>query len=866
MSFVRFFARLRALFRGGKLDAEMSEEMRAHLELQAAENERRGMDAAEARYAAQRSFGGVEQLKERVRDQRGGRWLADLRQDVHFGLRALVREPGFTAICILVVALGIGANTAIFSVVDAVVLRPLPVPEPARVMRVWETNAARHITSFSVSFQNFGDWARLSQSWAMLAAVDQRNVNLLNDGEPERLRAQIVTSMAFALFGMRIAHGRGFGPEDDLPGRGDVAVLADALWRRRFGADDRVIGRAIVVDGKPRTVIGVLAPARGLADGQEIFLPLPPFAPPDRDDRDFEVYGRLKPGVTQAQAQEEMAAVAREIERQHPDVNAGWSVRLEPLFDVVVGRNVRTALGLTFGAVGVLLAIACANFSSLLAVRAARRGRELAIRAALGGGRARLVRQLTTESLLLALMGGVAGVLLASWSVDFVRSLELAGVPRTVEVALDRRVLAFATVATILTGIAAGFLPAWAASRVDVQEGLKQSGGTAGPHRPRLRNALVVGQLALSIVLLAVAGMLLRAFDRLQSTDLGFRPDRIVTARIGPLNNGRALVEDLLERVGGLPGVVASGAISSAPMSGYNTSNHVYPVGAAAIPTAKSIQSEWRIVTADYFRTMQIPVRRGRAFTRADNGTAGRVVIVSETLARLLWGQEDPIGRQINPGGGTTFSTVVGVVGDVRSRDPAQGPQPAYYLSAHRAVWGTMTLAVRTGGDPTTIVPQLRAELRTLDAALPLFDVRTMDDMIGRQLAPQRTVTILLGAFALLALTLAVAGLYGVMAHATGQRTREVGIRMALGAQRADVIRPLLTHGARLIAAGCISGLGLALAAVALLRGRFEAVGAADPWALGGSALLLALVSLLACYLPARRASRLDPLVALRTE
>ncbi len=866
-SFPPFLRRLRALFLKRKLDADMSEEMRLHLELQTAENIARGMAPDAARHAAHRGFGGAEQLKERVRDQRGWRWLEDCRQDLRFGLRGLAREPGFAAICILVLALGIGANTAIFGVVDAVALRPLPVPEPERVVRVWETNASRNVTSFSVSFQDYQDWARLSRSWTTLAAVDARSVNLSGDGEPERLRAQLATATALPLFGWRVAHGRGFSVEDDQPGRGDVAMLAEALWRRRFGADPNVLGRTLIVDGKRKTVVGVLATGAGLAAEAEIFLPLQPFTSPDRDDRDIDVFGRLKPGITLAQAQEEMSAVAREIERLNPQDNTGWGVRLEPLFDVVVGRNVRVGLYLTLGAVGVLLVIASANFSTLLLVRAAKRRRELSIRAAMGGGRGRLIRQLTTESLLLAAIGGGFGLLLAAWGVGFIGAFDVAGLPRAAEVFLDQRVLAFAALTSALTGMIAGVLPAWSASRVDLQDGLKNCGLGAGPTRHRLRNALVIGQLALSIVLLAVAGVLVRTFDRLQRTDFGFRSEQVLTARFHPMNrNGRALVENFVERVRALPGVIAAGAISSAPMSAYNTSSHVFPVGPAAIPVTASIQSEWRIATEDYFRVMQIPVLRGRAFARSDDGSAGRVVIVSQTLARRLWGEDDPIGRQINPGGGTTFSTVVGVVGDVRSRDPAQAPQPAYYLSAHRDVWGTMTLTVRTAGDALRLVPQLRAELRALDPALPLYDVQTMDDLIGRRLASQRAVTVLLGAFAALALTLAVTGLYGVMAHVTGQRTREVGIRMALGAQRSDVIRPLLTQGARLIGAGSLLGLILALAAAALIRGKFEQISAADPLVLAGAVLLLGGISLLACYLPARRASRLDPLVALRTE
>jgi predicted permease len=518
------------------------------------------------------------------------------------------------------------------------------------------------------------------------------------------------------------------------------------------------------------------------------------------------------------------------------------------------------------GAVSILLAIACANFSGLLLVRAAQRSRELAIRAALGGGRGRLVRQLTTESLLLAALGGVAGLLVAQWAIDFIRTLAEVGLPRAGEVRFDGRIAGFAVLATALTGLVAGILPALAASRVDVQHALKDGGALAGPRRHRLRSGLVVGQLALAILLLAAAGVVLRTLDRLQRVDLGFRAEQVLTARIAPTSNGRVLVENLVERVQRLPGVVAAGAISSAPMSAYNTSNHVFPVGPAALPAGTSIQSEWRIVTADYFRALQIPVLRGRAFTTTDDGRAGRVVLINRSLASQLWGDADPIGRQINPGGGTTYSTVVGVVGDIRSRDPARPANPAYYLSAHRGLWGPMTLTIRTTGDATALVPQLRAELRALDATLPLFDVQTLGALVDQRLATRRVLTTVLTTFAAVALTLAGAGLYGVMAHATGQRTREVGIRIALGAQRRQVVWPLLAQGVRLTACGTLIGAGLVATALPLVRGKFDAVTAADPLALGAAISLLAVVALVACYVPARRASRLDPLTALRHE
>jgi predicted permease len=858
-----FLNKFRALFQRQKLEAEMTEEMRHHVELQTDMNLKAGMNAGDARYAALRQFGNVASVQESARDIRAWRWLPDLAQDLRQGLRQLLRQRSFTLVALVIFALGIGVNTTIFSALNGIVLRPLAVTDPERVMRVWGTNAERRIRSFSVSFPDYKDWVQASRSWAVLAATDARSLSFLTGGEPVQIQAQIGTAQIMPLFDLRPVLGRGLQPGDDEAGRGRVAVLGENFWRRRFAASPDVLDRPVTIDGQAYTIVGVVADT-AIFPGTEAFLPLPPFASPDRDDRDFEVYGRLRGGVTVAQAEAEMVAVAANVAAAHPDDNRGWSVRLEPLFDVVVGPGIRRGLGLVLAAGGLLLAIACANLAGLLLVRVGNRTRELAVRAALGGGRGRLIRQLTTEACLLAVLGGAAGGLLAWWGTGFLRSLDVAGLPRTAEIALDWRVLGFAAGITLLTGVLAGVMPAISASRVSILSGLKAS-AMSGAHRSRLRSSLIVGQLAFSIVLLAVAALLLQTFRHLQRTDLGFRAEQVLTARLTPPRNGKAVIETLVERVKQLPGVVVVGAISSAPMSNYNTSNNVFPVGPAAIAVTESIQSEWRIVTADYFSAMQIPVLRGRAFT-AHDGQGSRVVVISESLARALWGDEDPIGKQVNPGGGTRYSTVVGVVGDVRSRAPGAPPKPAYYLSAHSAVWGSMTLTVRVAGDAAALVPMIRNEMKAVDPTLPLFDVQTMEESIGRRLAPQRATALVLGAFATLALVLAATGIYGVMAQSTLQRTREIGIRLALGAQKRDVLRPLLLEGGRLIGIGVGLGAACALAATQLLREQLVGVSPADPLTLTASMLLLGAVALLACWLPARRAAKVNPMIALRAE
>lgn len=861
---------LRTLFQRRRLEAEMSDEMRFHLDMLIEENIRRGLPAKEARLAALREFGGVEQHKERARDERGGRWLADLAQDLRIGLRRLRRERRFAALCVLVLALGVGATTVMFSVADAVLLRPLPVAEPDRVIRLWEGNPSRGIKRFSVSYPNYSDWAARSGCWEILAAFDNRNVNLMVHGEPERLRAGVATANALPLFGWRILKGRGLGPADDQPGQTPVALLSEALWRGRFGADPAIDKLTVVIDGTAHAIVGVVAEGSGLDLGVDVVLPLRPFVSPDRDDKDLEVYGRLKHGTTLAQAHAEMTAIARGLAQEYPDDNGGWGITLEPLFDTIIHPKARGMVQLMCGAAVLLLVIACANLSSLLLVAAMKRTQELSVRAALGGGRGRLIRQLLTESGLLAGVGGVFGVLLAWWGVDAMRAAESLNLPRADLIALDERVLAFALGITLVTGLVAGVVPAFVVSRVDVQHGLKGTGTLASPRKGRLRDLLVVGQLALSIVLLAGAGVLLRAVAELQRVDLGFRPEHVLTARLAPKSSQtKALLESLIERVRALPGVAAVGAVSSAPMAAYNTSNHVFPVGAAAIPSTQAVQADWRIVTADYFHAMAIPVRRGRAFAATDNAAGGRVVIVNEALARALWGDDDPIGRQINPGGGTSYSTVIGVVSDIRNHSPGQPPTPAYYLSAHRSVWGAMTLVVRSSTEADRLVPQLRAELRAIAPTVPLFDVQALSNLVNRQIAPQATVAGLLAVFAVLALVLAAVGLYGVMAHATSQRSREVGIRMALGAGKWDVVRPLLADGSRVVVAGVGVGLAGALLTARTLRQALELPGAeavADGVTAAAAATLLGVIAMIACYVPVRRALRVDPLIALRTE
>lgn len=858
--------RLLGYFQRRRLDAEMKAEMEHHLEMQAERNRVAGMDAREARFAALRAFGNVASVQERARDQRSWRWIEDAWQDVRLGVRLLTKEPLFSLLAIVAMAGSIGATTTLFSVVNSIALRPLPLPESGRVVRVWEANPGRGIARFSVSLLNFSDWQRRSTAWAQLAAAAYPASNVLLGEEPERLRTVAHTSDWFPLFGLRIARGRAASEKEFTEGAGGVVVISDRLWRTRFAADTSVVGRALAVNGVSHTIIGVAGPELGVMEGFDLFMPLRGGRrSADRGEHDVDVYGRLRHGVDRPAAEAELAAVASQLAREFPQTNTGWGVRVESMFDTMVSPGVRHGLWFLLGAVAILLTIACANLAGLLLARASARTREFAVRVALGGGRGRLIRQMIAETMVMVALGGALGGWLAASSVQLLRGLGALGLPRANEISLDGRVLAFAVLATIVTGVAAALAPALASARVNVQNGLKD-GAAAGGGRARGRQLLMAGQLALAFILLSSAALLFRSFTRLQRAELGFRADKVLTARLAPGDEGRTLVEQLIERVSALPGVEAVAVTNGAPMAPQNTSNNIFPVGAARIPANESIQCEWRVVSEDYFRAMQIPVLRGRSFTRADNEQAPRVAIVNQTLARQLWGDEDPIGRQINPGGGKTYSRVVGVVGDVRSRDPGQSPAPQFYLSAHRWVWNTMTLVVRSDRPGEELAPTLRTALRALDPAMPLFDVQTLDEGVGLALAPRRISTQLLAGFAALAVLLTTTGLFALVAQAVSQRTREVGIRLALGATPRDVVVPLLRDTLRVTGIGLTAGMIGAALTGQLFRGSLEGVSPFDPVSLLAAAGVLVFVALVAGYWPVRRALRVDPLVALRTE
>jgi predicted permease len=865
---MNLWTKLLSLFRRNRLETEMAEELRAHLDLQIERNVAAGMSVEQARREARRAFGGQVQIEERCRDERAGVWIEHLARDVRQAVRQLRRRPGFTVVAVITLALGIGANTAMFSIVQAVMLKPLPLGDPERLVQIWETNPERNVPFFSVSVPNFLDWRERAQSFETLAAVTVRSGNVRGRGEPEALGVHYVSAEFPTLLGLPILHGRGFLAEEDQPGRNRVVILNELYWRIRYGSDPAAVGQSLVVDGHPHTIVGVLAKGLSMSGPMELLVPLgADLAREERDNREMDVYGRLRAGVTVAQAEAELQRVAAQIWQDNPGFDAGWTVRLLPLSRAVVNDQTRRMLWLLLGAVGLLLLIACANLSNLLLARAAVRLREMAVRAALGGPRRRLISQLLTESVVLAALGGVAGVLVGYSAIIAFRASSAAQiVPRGAEVTLDLRVLAFTAVVAMTAGVLAGLAPALRGARVDLRSAFSTGSRQVAEGRNRLRQLLVVAQLGLSFVLLAGAGLLLQSFYRLTQVDLGFNPTGLLTLRLAPRDDKSAFYDRLMERVAALPGVTSVGLTNGVPLIPFNTSLNVFPVGPARIPNTESVQADWRVIRGDYFETLGVPVLRGRTFDAADNNDAPKRLIVNETLARQIWGDEDPIGRQLIAGRGDDAGTVIGVVADARTRNAAVAPAPAFYFSGYRWLWGHMTLVVRTSGDPHALVPAIRQEVKALNPELPISFVRTMEEHLADSLGQPRLLAGLVAGFSLLALILAAVGVYGVMAFAVAQRTQEIGIRLALGAQVGQVLRMILRDGGRLAAWGLAFGLIGAVVVAQSFESMLFETEAVDPTTLLAAGGLLMLVAVIASLVPARRATKVDPIVALRAE
>jgi len=783
--------------------------------------------------------------------------------DIRFANRSLRNSPGFTLVAVLIVAIGIGAATAMFSAVNALVLRPVALPEPERLVSLYETNLPRNQPFFSVSVPNYTDWKARAQSWESLAAITGRAMNLTNGGEPELIQVSTVTASFLPTLGMPTLLGRNFLETEDAPGGAPVAILSEAFWHRRFGGTADVLGRTLTLDNTPYTIVGILGPDQPLPTPIEIAIPMAADpAKESRMDHELAAVGRLKPGVSLEQADAELKGIAEHIWVEHPEMDRGWSTRLLPFSREIVGDSVREGLFVLLGAVGLLLLIACANLSNLLLVRASARAYELAIRTSLGASRAQVIRQIVTEGVLVTLVGGAAGVLLALWAVELMRLLPL---PRAGQISVDLRVLAVAFAVTLVAGLLAGLPPALKASVVRPQEALKGRTPRAS-HRSGLRDAMVVAQLAISLTLLVGVALLARSFWQLLRVDPGFRTDNVLAVSLRPAANEIPFYGRLTERTKALPGVSEAGLISGLPLTRGNTSLNVFPDGPSIIPTGQSIQANWRLVDGGYFGAMRIPVLRGHTFAGLDPKEAGRSVVISNALAHALWGDDDPVGRQLDPGGNRRFLKVVGVVGDVRAQGLGVEPTPTFYWSMHRFLFGPMHLVVHSSGDNRALLSGIRGVVKEIDPTVPVFHVRTLDELRAQSLEQERLILSLLGVFTAIALLLAALGTYGVIAFTVQQRTREIGLRMAVGAEPRDILKIVIGQGSRLVSIGVLLGLLGAFASSRVLGAMLYRTETTDPLSYLAATAALALAALAAAALPAHRAARVDPMEALRSE
>lgn len=810
--------------------------------------------------------------------------VADLWQDLRFGARMLAKNPGFTLIAVLTLALGIGANTAIFTVVDAALLRGLPYKDPDRLVQIWETRRLGEIKKMDASYPDYLDWGQQPDTVESICGYTgwDGSFTLTGRAEAERIEGARVTASFFSVLGVTPLLGRAFFPEEDKPGAAPTVVINYGLWQRRFGADPKIVGQQIVLDGNGYTVLGVLPPSFQFAPmpKAQIWVPLRPT--PFQLNRRFmhwlDVVARLKPGISLAQAQMQMNAVGARIERENPDTHTGAGLTMVPLHEQIIG-SIGALLWVLLGAVGCVLLIACANVANLQLLRAAARRQEISIRLALGATRWRLVRQLLSESLLLALLGAVLGVVLAHWGVKLLLAVipaaQFEAMPYLQRVTLSSRVLGVTAAVSLLTGILFGLVPAWQSAKLDVHSALKEGARAAGNKQHRFRSALVVSEIALALVLLVGAGLLIKSSKQLLDVKLGFNPERLLTlqlelpaARYSSDDQARTFHQQLLAQIETLPGVSGVASVNWLPLQG-GPGDLLRVEGQPPPPPSEVPKTTTHVVSSGYFRTMEIALLKGRSFTDADNQSAPGVLIINASLARKLFGQQDPIGHRLFfEGGEPTPFEIVGVVDDERVGELDEESASVVYRPYLQNPWTKLNLAVRTAGDPDTLVAAIRQEVQRLDHNLALFDVAPMRQLIAERPATflRQYPALLMTVFAVLALLLAMVGIYGVISSAVSQRTHELGIRMALGAGRREILRLILGQGLRLALAGVMCGLAAAFALTRLIRNLLFGVSTTDPLIFGLVAALLVVTVLLACYLPARRATQLDPLAALRCE
>ena len=803
--------------------------------------------------------------------------MQTLLQDLRYGARMLLKKPGFTLIAIGALALGIGANTAIFSVVNAALLRPLPYVESERLVVLYETNPQQGRDEINVSYPNFADWRAQSQSFEQLAALLYGGMILTGNDEPARLQVVAVSADFFAMLRVKPLRGRVFLPEEDKVGGAPVVVLSHALWQSRFGGDEGLIGRQITLDGKSRTVIGVMPPNFALPPGDqtEAWLALGALADQmqNRGVHRLTAIGRLKPGVTLRQAQTELSTIASRIQQQFPDADPGHGVNVISGYESLT-KNARPALLTLLVAVSFLLLIACVNVANLLMARAETRQKEIAIRTALGATRWRIVRQLLTESLLLAVMGGAAGLLLAAWGVDALAGTLPEDFPRVKEIGIDRVVFGFTGALSVLTGLIFGIIPALTRAKPALNETLKEGGRTSATFgRGRIRGALVVTEVALSLALLVGAGLLIKSFWRLMQVNPGFQTDHLLTMNVlligEKYKETRQVISffrELPARLGALPGVKAVSAVNVLPISG-GDSNGGLTIEGRDFPPAQTPSASFRRILPNYFSAMGIPLKQGREFNERDTGEE-KVVIINEGMARRFWPDGDAIGKRIKvgPPQNEPWLTIVGVAGDVKNIGLEADALLATYEPHAQRPWSSMNLAIRTDADPSSLSAAVRGELRVMERDLLIRSLSTMDERIRLSVAPRRFNMTLFVVFAAFALLLAAVGVYGVMSYTVTQRTHEIGVRMALGAQSGAVLRLIVGQGLKLALIGVVIGLPAAFALTRWMEDLLFGVRPTDSWTYGAVAALLLLAALFACWIPARRAAKVDPMIALRHE
>jgi putative ABC transport system permease protein len=813
--------------------------------------------------------------------------MQTLLQDLRYGARMLVKKPAFTLTAILTLALGIGANTAIFTVINAALLRPLPYPDAERLVVVNTTMRRETVEVRATSYPDFVDWRDQNTVFERIAARVSASFTLTGGAGPENVNGELVSADYFPLLRAQAARGRTFLPEEDrTPDTHRVAVVGYALWQRRFGGAPALIGQTIQLNGADYAVVGIMPEGfRGVSDQAEIWLPTMMTSSArdadhlrQRDQRWLSSVARLKPGVTLAQAQTEMDAIMGRLEQAYPDENRNRGARVTLLHERFFG-GLQLTLWILLGAVGCVLLVACANVANLQLQRAAGRAPEMAVRLALGATPRRLIRQLLTESLLLALIGGALGVLLALWSVDFLIKLSPVTFPSFVNLTLDARVLGFSLLISVLTGAMFGLAPALQAARPALNETLKAGGRNAsgGLGRNRLLSSLVVSEIALALTLLIGAGLMIRSLQRLQAVDPGFDSERLLTmwvslpARAYRRDQIAPFSQRLREGLQALPGAHSVALASDLPLSGSTSAGPIELEGQTIAPAGGEgeIRMYRHRVTPGFFSTLGIPLIRGRDFTEGDHAQAPGVIIISEAMARRYWPNEDPIGKRLRESGsGNPWVSIVGVAGEVKYRGLPQNPNadPDVYFPLMQRPTGNLNLAIRASVDPNSLVAAARGVLQKLDPDLPAYSVTTMAEQVASQTRQSRFSAWLLGIFGGLALILAAIGIYSVMAYAVEQRSREIGVRMAMGARAADVLKMVIGQGMRLALLGVALGLGAALALTQLMKNLLFGVAAADPLTYGVIALLLTLVALLACWVPARRATKVDPIIALRCE